>query len=71
MLGTEVRVFGKVAAAVAACETVENDADVSRGVEMLLLVKDEGAWRIVSQAWDMEGPSKRVPERLVGDAARD
>jgi hypothetical protein len=28
---------------------------------MLLLVKTEGAWRIVSQAWDTEGPSKRIP----------
>ena len=71
VLGTEVRVFGNVAVAVAACETTENGADVSRGVEMLLLVKDDGAWRIASQAWDTEGPSKQVPEHLVSGAARD
>jgi hypothetical protein len=71
VLGTEVRVFGNVAVAVAACETIENDADVTRGVEMLLLVKDQGAWRIVAQAWDTESPSKQVPEHLVGSAARD
>jgi hypothetical protein len=28
---------------------------------MLLLVRDEGQWRIVSQAWDMENPSKPIP----------
>src|SRR5215211_3062363 len=52
VLGTEVRVFGNVAVALAACEMTENDGAVNRGVEMLLLIKDEGAWRIVSQAWD-------------------
>jgi hypothetical protein len=71
VLGTEIRVFGNVAVAVAACETTENEADVNRGVEMLLLVKDEGTWRIVAQAWDTEGPSKRIPEHLVGGAAQD
>jgi hypothetical protein len=70
VLGIEVRVFGNVAVAVAACETTENKADVNRGVEMLLLVKDEGAWWIASQAWDTEGPSRQVPEHLVSGAAR-
>jgi hypothetical protein len=32
-----------VAIAVAGCEITENDADVTRGVEMMLLVKDAGA----------------------------
>ena len=50
VLGTEVRVFGNVAVALAACEMVENGSEVKRGVEMMLLVKDEGAWRIVAQA---------------------
>ena len=39
---------------------------MSRGVEMLLLVKDDGAWRIAAQAWDTEGPSKRIPPHLAG-----
>jgi ketosteroid isomerase-like protein len=68
VLGTEIRVFGNVAVAVAACEMTENGADVRRSVEMLLLVEDEGAWRVASQAWDTEGPSKPVPARLVGGA---
>ncbi len=45
-LGTEIHVFGNVAVAAAACEMTENGAEVSRSVEMLLLVKDQGAWRI-------------------------
>ena len=68
VLGTEVRVFGDVAVALAACEITENEAEVSRGVEMLLLVKDDGAWRIAAQAWDTEGPSKRIPPHLAGAA---
>jgi hypothetical protein len=48
---------------------VENDAGVTRGVEMLLLIKDEGAWRTVSQAWDVETPSRRIPADLVTRAA--
>jgi Domain of unknown function (DUF4440) len=69
MLGTEVRVFGNVAVAVAACEMTENDGAVNRGVEMQLLVKNEGAWRIVSQAWDTESPTNPMPLHLVGGVA--
>jgi hypothetical protein len=69
VLGTEVRVFGNVAVALAACEMTENDGQVNRGVEMLLLIKDEGAWRIVSQAWDTESPSKLIPSDLIAGVA--
>jgi ketosteroid isomerase-like protein len=65
VLGTHVHVFGNVAVAVAACEITENDAEVNRGVEMLLLVRDEDQWRIVSQAWDTEDPSKPIPAFLT------
>ena len=65
VLGSKVEVFGNVAVAVAVCETTENDAQVERGVEMLLLVKDEGVWRIVSQAWDKAGPSNPIPAHLL------
>jgi hypothetical protein len=65
VLGTEIRVFGNVAVAVAACEMDENDAKVNRSVEMLLLVKDEGVWQVVAQAWDSETPSRRIPESLL------
>lgn len=70
VLGTHVHIFGNVAVAVAACEITENDAEVSRGVEMLLLVRDEGQWRIVSQAWDTENPSKPIPAFLTAGQSR-
>jgi hypothetical protein len=62
VLGTEIRIFGNVALAVAACEVTENGTDISRSVEMLLLVKDEGQWQIVSQAWDRATADNPVPE---------
>jgi hypothetical protein len=64
VLGSEVHVFGNVAVAIAACEMTEDDAEVTRGVEMLLLVKHEGAWQIVSQAWDRASPANPIPARL-------
>ena len=69
VLGTEVYVFGNVAVALAACEITENEAEVSRGVEALLLVKDEGRWQIVSQAWDTASATKPIPARLIGRKA--
>lgn len=66
VLGTEVRAFGNVAIALAACEMAENNGPVNRGVEMLLLIKNEGAWQIVSQAWDTESPAHQIPTHLVG-----
>lgn len=66
VLGTDVRVFGNVAVAIASCETVENEAEVSRGVEMLLLVRDADQWRIAGQAWDVESDEVKVPPYLRG-----
>ena len=69
VLGTEIRVFGNVAVALAACQMTENEGEVNRGVEMLLLIKNEGAWQIVSQAWDTESPTNPMPLHLVGGVA--
>lgn len=66
VLGTEIRVFGNVAVAVAACEITENDSAVNRGVEMLLLIKNEGLWRVVAQAWDNENTARSIPKHLLG-----
>ena len=33
---------------------------------MMLLIKEEGGRRIVSQAWDPERPSKLIPASLLG-----
>lgn len=60
-LGTKIKVFGTVAVAFSGCEFTENGSEVSRGVEAMLLVKEEGAWKIVSQAWDMETPDNPMP----------
>src|SRR5262249_48734440 len=38
-LGCEIRVYGNIAVAVAPCQITENEAEVSRSVEMMLLVK--------------------------------
>jgi hypothetical protein len=51
--------------AIAAAEMTENDAHANRNVEMLLLVKSEGAWRIVSQAWDRESRTNLIPDELI------
>jgi hypothetical protein len=65
VLGTEVRVFGNVAVAIAACERTENGIETSRGVEMMLLIKNDGAWQIVSQAWEEETSSNAIPHHLI------
>lgn len=64
IVGSTIRVFGTVAVAVVACETVENAKDSNRTVEMMLLVKDAGAWRIAAQAWDKETPSNPITSTL-------
>jgi len=53
-----------LAVAVAACEMTENEARVNRGVEMMLLIKDGGEWKIVAQAWDTENESRPIPTDL-------
>jgi Domain of unknown function (DUF4440) len=65
LLALEIRVFGNIAVAVSVCEMTENDTEVNRSVEMMLLVKSGGAWQIVSQAWDPESPSKPIDPRLL------
>jgi hypothetical protein len=65
VLGTRILVFGNVALAIVAAEMTENDHDKNRNVEMLLLVKNEGAWRIVCQAWDRATPSNPIPRELT------
>ena len=65
VLGTRIHVFGSVAVAIAAAEMVENDAETSRNVEMMLLVKTEGAWRIVAQAWDRASDTNPVPDEWL------
>ena len=69
--GTKIHVFGNIAVALAACEITENNREVNHSVEMLLLIKDVGAWQIVSQAWDVERPSQPIPMQLLGRPAEE
>lgn len=64
-LGSDIQVFGNVAVAVAAVEITENNAEISRSVEMMLLVRSDGAWRIASQAWDKASADNPIPNRLL------
>ena len=65
-LGIVVHVFGNVAVAAAGCEMTENGTKVNRGVEMMLLVKDEGVWKIVALAWDTEKKAGlHIPNELA------
>lgn len=66
VIGTRIHVFGNVAVAVAACENTENDAEVNRNIEMMLLVKDGGQWRIAAQAWDKSTDTRPIPAELLG-----
>ncbi len=65
VLGTEVTVFGNIAIAIAACAMKENGSTENRTVEMLLLVKDRGAWRIAAQAWDRASEGNPVPAQFL------
>jgi hypothetical protein len=65
LLGNSIQVCGNVAVAVAAAEMTENAAETNRNVEMLLLVKTEGAWRIVCQAWDRADAQRPIPDEWV------
>lgn len=60
-LGTKISVFGNIAVAFSGCEFTENGTGISRGIEAMLLVKEDGAWKIVSQAWDMETRDNPLP----------
>lgn len=64
-LGCEVRVFGNVAVAFAACEMLENRSTVTRDVSATILVRDNDAWHIAAQAWDIETEFRKIPSDLA------
>jgi hypothetical protein len=63
-LGIRVQVFGNVAVALGACEMLENGTEITRDVSGFLLIKDDGVWRIVAQAWDLVSDTKPLPPEL-------
>jgi len=64
LLGVEIKLYGKVAVALAVCEQREQDAPPERAVEALLLLKEYGIWRIAAQGWDKEDDGAPIPEAL-------
>lgn len=66
-IGTKVQIFGNVAVAAVACENTENESNVSRNVEMMLLVKDGGCWKIAAQGWDGETADRKIPSDFLSD----
>ena len=69
IVGVDIHVFGNIAIAAAGAEMTENGAETSRSVEMLLLVKSEGQWKIAAQAWDKASESNPLPDTLVSGSA--
>jgi hypothetical protein len=70
-LGCEVRVFGNVALAFAACEMLENGSTVTRDVSATVLVRDNDVWRIAAQAWDIETELRKIPYDLAKRKSRE
>ena len=64
--GTQVTIFGNIAMAAAVNEYRENEGEAKRTLEMLLLVKSEGQWKIAGQAWDRETSSTPIPDEFLG-----
>ena len=63
-LGMQILVFGNVAVILSASELLENGTEVNHDVSGLLLVKDEGKWRIAAHAWDHASEEMPLPEHL-------
>ncbi len=64
-LGCDVRVFGNVAVAFAACEMLEDESTVTREMNATVLVRENGGWRIAAQAWDVESGPNKIPDDLM------
>lgn len=52
-VGLNLFVAGNVAVAAAGCKMLENESDITQDISVFLLLKSEGEWRILSQAWDI------------------
>jgi ketosteroid isomerase-like protein len=65
VLGRQIQVFGNVAIVAAGCQFTENGKDVNRGVEMMLLIKEDGKWRIAAQGWDTENELSKLSADLL------
>ena len=64
-LGAKIVVFGNVAVAMAVCELIENETDISNNIEAFLLVKTGDEWKISAQAWDTAAEGSTLPKELL------
>ncbi len=48
----DIRIYGNIATAIVGCEMQENNSTYTHDVNIMILLKNENQWRIVSQAWD-------------------
>ena len=67
VLGSKILVFGNVAVALVGFELTENDDKKTRGAEAILLIKDDGSWKIPAQGWDMESAANPLPDFLLSE----
>jgi hypothetical protein len=65
LLGVEIKLYGNVGVALAVCEQREKDAPPGRAVEALLLVREDGVWRIAAQGWDKEHDDAPIPQAML------
>ena len=63
--GVFVRVFGNVAIAANAFRGKVNQQSEFEGVNMYVLVKDAGAWKVACVAWDNATPERPVPTEFL------
>lgn len=70
VVGSKIVVVGNVAMAAVACRAIENGSDGGLTVEMTLLARDGGEWKIAAQAWDKVKDGQALPNDLqaVSDA---
>lgn len=66
MIAADIQVFGTIAVASASFRMRVNKGSASEGVNMYLLVKEGGAWKIAAVAWDSATPERSLPASLRG-----
>jgi hypothetical protein len=63
--GLFVKVFGSIAIAANAFRGQVNRSAEIGGVNMYLLVKTDGGWKIACVAWDNSSPDQPIPEEFL------
>lgn len=62
-----IHVFGNVAIAFSAYQSTINQSSVSKGLNALLLVKEDGAWRCVGMAWENDTADHPLPPEYTSN----